>query len=81
MRTRMVAQLSDHWCVQTDGVQWMLSNRYKGKTGKYGDWHPVSFVASTKDVLLRCIREQGAVVDVAGEVALANMPHSPRGFA
>ena len=49
--------VSGKWALAADRLQWMLQRQrmHKGRV----DWHSVSFVASTKDVLARCMREKG----------------------
>lgn len=49
MTDRIVLRLSETWAVRADDLQWMLCRRTKSN----GVWKPVSFVASTKAVLLR----------------------------
>lgn len=71
----VVCRLSERWIVKSDSKQWMLCRWHKA--ARYpggGFWEPVSFVASTKAILERCIRESGAVVDVAGRIALNTLP-------
>jgi hypothetical protein len=55
-----VLATSGNWSVATDGLQWMLRKRAgtDRRTGK-PVWSPVSFVHSTKDILARCMREEG----------------------
>jgi len=56
-----------HWAVATDGIQWILQ-RCQG-----GRWRDVSFVRSTKAILARCMREQGATAEEMGSL-LADLP-------
>jgi hypothetical protein len=72
MTDRMVLRLSANWAVLADDRQWMLCRRRKN--GK--SWDAVSFVASTKAVLMRCIHEKDAVVDPEGQAALGALPES-----
>lgn len=66
--------LSDKWAVGADDLQWMLARR------KGPDWRPVSFVACTKAVLLRCIHEKGAIVTQEGQAALDALPDTFRAW-
>ena len=52
----------DDWALASDGVQWILQRRRKGSQQ---GWRPVSFVRSTRDILVRCMREKGVGVDTA----------------
>lgn len=71
----MVCRLSERWVVKADSLQWMLCRWNKDVRYPYGGfWKPVSFIASTKAILERCIRESGAKVDEAGRVALNTLP-------
>ena len=74
MKDRLVLRLSDGWAVRADELQWMLCRQTSAK----GGWKPLSFVATTKAILLRCIREKGAVVDAEGQAALDALPDSFR---
>jgi len=49
--------VSGRWALAADSLQWMLQRQYMNK-GQPA-WHSVSFVASTRDVLARCMRERG----------------------
>jgi hypothetical protein len=75
MTGRMVLRLSADWAVLADDRQWMLCRRRKNANS---GWKPLSYVASSKAVLLRCLREKGAVVDAQGQAALDALPESFR---
>ena len=49
--------ISGKWALAADSLQWMLQRR----TMRKGQivWRSVSFVASTRDILGRCLREKG----------------------
>ena len=72
MSEHMVLRLSANWAVLADDQQWMLSRRRKNRKS----WDAVSFVASTKAVLMRCIHEKDAIVDPEGQAALDALPES-----
>ena len=63
--------ISGRWALAADRLQWMVQRRYMSK-GQPG-WHSVSFVASTRDVLARCMREKGCPPADA-ERLLAGLP-------
>jgi hypothetical protein len=75
MSEHMVLRLSANWAVLADDRQWMLCRR---RTKVHSGWKPLSYVASTKAVLLRCLGEKGAVVDAQGQAALDALPESFR---
>ena len=77
MTDRMVLRLSANWAVLADNQQWMLCKRRKNANS---GWKPLSYVASSKAVLLRCLREKGAVVDAQGQAALDALPESFRAW-
>jgi len=49
--------ISGKWALSADRLQWMLQRQHMHKGQPV--WHSVSFVASTRDVLARCMREKG----------------------
>jgi hypothetical protein len=49
--------VSGKWALAADRLQWMVQRQHMNK-GQVR-WVSVSFVASTKDVLARCLREKG----------------------
>ena len=61
-------QLSDNWRLASDPLQWVIQRR-EGK-----QWRSVQFIASTREVLTRCLREMGAVVDKEAQLELDNLP-------
>lgn len=65
-RPPVAVQLSEKWAVGYDDSQWIV---YRGKS-----YDPISFVGSTKDVLERVLRENGAEIDIAGRAALDALP-------
>jgi hypothetical protein len=77
MSEHMVLRLSANWAVLADDRQWMLCKRRKNANS---GWKPLSYVASSKAVLLRCLREKGAVVDAQGQAALDALPQSFRAW-
>jgi len=54
MSERQFAVCGD-WALGADSLQWIL---YRRRSKTKGGWYPVSFVASTKSILERCMREQ-----------------------
>jgi hypothetical protein len=63
--------ISGKWALAADRLQWMVQRRHMNK-GQV-KWQSVSFVASTKDVLARCLREKGCPPADA-ERLLAGLP-------
>ena len=59
--------ISGRWALAADSLQWMLQRRAGQR------WQSVSFVSSTRDVLLRCMREKGCPPADA-ERLLAGLP-------
>ena len=49
--------ISGKWALAADRLQWLVQRQHMSKGQPV--WPPVSFVASTKDVLARCLREKG----------------------
>ena len=45
--------ISGRWALAADSLQWMLQRRAGQR------WQSVSFVSTTRDVLVRCMRDKG----------------------
>jgi hypothetical protein len=69
----MVLQINARWALASDKLQWVLQ-RLRGKR-----WQDVAFVASTRDVLARVMREWG-VPDADAKRALAQLPAAFEGW-
>ena len=83
MTDRMVIRLSENWAVLADDLQWILAKAQKQGPGRRKPdppvrWRGLSYIASTKVILLRCVREKGAVVDPDGSRALDALPDTFR---
>ena len=63
--------VSNKWALTSDRLQWMLQRQ----TMRYGQiaWHSVSFVSSTREILVRCMRENGCPPADAARL-LAGLP-------
>ena len=70
--------ISGKWALAADRLQWMLQRQHMNKGQPV--WHSVSFVASTKDVLARCLREKGCPPADA-ERLLAGLPSTFKEWA
>lgn len=64
--------LIDKWAITFDSNQWMLSQARKRRAQTY--WHPVSYIGSTKAVLLRVARENGVVMDKNAQAIIETWP-------
>src|SRR5262249_49952604 len=62
--------VSGDWALGSDSLQWIVYRR--GSGGKSG-WRAVSFVATTRAILERCMREKGCP-QPQREVLLAGLP-------
>jgi len=63
--------ISGKWALAADRLQWIVQRQYLSK-GQPA-WRSISFVASTKDILARCLREKGCPPADA-ERLLAGLP-------
>jgi hypothetical protein len=70
--------VSGKWALAADRLQWMLQRRYM--SNGQPAWQSVSFVASTKDALTRCMREKGCPPADA-ERLLAGLPSTFKEWA
>lgn len=68
--------LNNRLALGADDLQWILYLSSCSKTTGKLNWSPISFVSSTKAVLLRCIRETG----VADSLALSKLASYPGTF-
>lgn len=57
MSDKHLFDLAPGWALGYDASQWMLMRRRNFRTQR--GWKPVSFIASNKDILFRCMRESG----------------------
>jgi len=62
--------VSGDWALGADNLQWILYRRMKGSPTP---WRAVSFVASTRVILERCMREKGCS-QPQREALLAGLP-------
>jgi hypothetical protein len=61
--------VSGRWALASDRLQWILQRKRSGRP----PWRAVSFVRSTKDILARCMSENGATPDEIHSL-LAGLP-------
>lgn len=66
-------RLNDRFALGADDLQWILCRLHK-RCGRPDTWDAISFVSSTKNILLRCIREAGCIPDGTGPDALDTLP-------
>ena len=72
MTDRFLFDLAPGWARGADDLQWML---LRGKMrGEERYWNPVSFVASSKSILLRVLREKGVQPSAAAKEKLDALP-------
>ena len=72
---RLIAQLNANWRVVDDPLQWILQRR-KGKPRKKNSgWQDRSF-CTTREVLVRCIREYCGEVDAVALGELRRLPEN-----
>ena len=64
--------VSGDWALGADSLQWILYRRHRRPSGK-DTWDPLSFVASTRIVLERCMREKGVEAGTARNL-IAGLP-------
>jgi len=77
---RFVAQLSDSWRVVDDPLQWILQRKKGCPREKNSGWRNRSF-CTTREGLLRCIREYSGEIDADACAELRRLPdnHSDNG--
>ena len=72
MSERLFLRLSERWTLGYDRNQWIMLKRAKRRDEVV--WNPVSFIGSTKTVLLRVMAEKGVTVDSEAQRAIDAMP-------
>lgn len=75
MNGRTFLQLSPNWRLASDGLQWIVQRRYPLRNG-IEKWNSVSFVGSTKLILIRVLREKYAQIDSGGERVMDALPET-----
>jgi hypothetical protein len=70
---RLVAQLNRNWRVVDDPLQWVLQRRKGNPRKRNSGWQDRSF-CTTREVLLRCVRESCGELD---QIALAYLQALP----
>lgn len=70
-RINILFPLNNSWFLSYDHNQWMLCC-YVGDEGVH---RAISFIGSNKDVLLRCIADNGVHIDGAGQSKLDKLPY------
>jgi len=71
--------LSSDWRVSSDEQQWIVQKKQDGNIGK-PRWAATSYVGSTKEVLLMCLKKDGAVISKAGQKKLDALPDTFLGW-
>ena len=69
-KDKLIGRLGPGAALGADDLQWILYEARQGGTG----WRAVSFVRTTKDILLRNVAEKRLGVDTAGHTLLASLP-------
>ena len=70
---RLLAQLNEQWRVVDDPLQWILQRRKGNPRKKNSGWKDRSF-CTTRDGLLRCVREYCGEVDPNALADLQALP-------
>ena len=73
---RIIFELSDRAALGADDLQWILYRATGTKRCRtpMDAWKGVSFVRSTKSILLRCVREKALQVSPTGWAYLSALP-------
>jgi len=76
MSDRIFLRLNENFALGADELQWILYRRPPRK-GLPDSWDGISFIRSTKAILLRCMREKGCFPDGTAATAVAALPQIP----
>jgi hypothetical protein len=78
MVDKIFLRLNGDFALGADDLQWILYRRKytvpEGSPLLLRDWRPISFVRSTKEILLRCMREKGCKPSHEAQLAFEGMP-------
>jgi hypothetical protein len=76
MTGALFLRLNERFALGADDLQWILyrASRHDPDMTNSHHWHGVSFVRSTKDILLRCMRENGCKPSDEAQATLDAMP-------
>ena len=72
MADRLIFFLNDGWALGADDKQWMLLRGRKRHAETV--WQPIAFIASTKDILRRCMANNGVQPTSEAEDQLNALP-------
>ena len=72
---RLLFEIAPGWAIGCDRLQWMLIRQRSA-----GFWYPVSFVATERRILERCIREKGVPMTHEGRARLNTLPGTFREY-
>ena len=74
MTDRVFLRLSEGWALSYDRNQWIVMRAKSDKSKPGQGWRAIAFVASTKAVLMRVLREKGAEITPDARAALDSLP-------
>ena len=74
MADKIFLRLSDRWALGYDDLQWIVMHYRPPR------WRSISFVASTKVVLMRVLEEDGAEITPEAQTVLDHLPDTFREF-
>lgn len=66
-------QLGDNFRIAYDGVQWIIAKRHAGAKSARHEWENIGYVASSKRIVMRILREHYADV-IAQNIADDSLP-------
>jgi hypothetical protein len=75
VKPEIFLRLNDNFALGADELQWILYRARQKDVPltmplRHRDWKPVSFVDSTKEILFRCMRENGCLAGTEARAAL-----------
>ena len=72
MTETIFMRLSEDWALAYDANQWIVCKRKCDRTKTGEAWRAIAFVGSKKAVLMRVLREKGAVIAPGPLASLAS---------
>lgn len=76
MTDRVFLRMSEGWALGFDRNQWIVMRAKSDKSKPGQGWRAIAFVASTRAVLMRVLREKGAEVAPEARVAVDSLPET-----
>ena len=76
MTDRVFLRLNEGWALGYDRNQWIVMRSKSDRSKPRQGWRAIAFVGSTRAVLMRVLRENGAEIAPDARVAVDSLPET-----